>query len=112
MSTSLAQEFLLAPPGRMILLYRIARVVRLPREILIKSGPPKGKATQQVTGNQIRTGNGTKKSLVKLEPLERENAKAKNLESETARPASTGNRTRKSLIESETQDSKTVKQKK
>ncbi|MCC8481140.1 hypothetical protein LMJ41_25110, partial [Streptomyces globisporus] len=70
---------------------------------------PKGKATPQATGNRIRTGNGTKKSLVKLEPPERKNAKAKNLESETARPASTGNRTRKSLIESETQDSKTKK---
>ncbi|MFG3396760.1 hypothetical protein, partial [Streptomyces parvus] len=101
------REFLLTSPGRMILLYRIARVVRLPREILIKSDPPKGKATPQATGNRIRTGNGTKKSLVKLEPPERENAKAENLESETARPASTGNRTRKSLIESETQDSKT-----
>ncbi|MFF7255892.1 hypothetical protein, partial [Streptomyces microflavus] len=42
---------------------------------------PKGKATPQATGNRIRTGNGTKKSLVKLEPPERENAKAKNLES-------------------------------
>ncbi|WP_209443576.1 hypothetical protein, partial [Streptomyces anulatus] len=42
---------------------------------------PKGKAAPQATGNQIRTGNGTKKSLVKLEPPERENAKAKNLES-------------------------------
>ncbi|WP_222943266.1 hypothetical protein, partial [Streptomyces parvus] len=103
------QEFLLTPPSHMILLYRIARVVRLPREILIRSGPPKGKVTPQATGNRIRTGNGTKKSLVKLEPPERENAKAKNLESETARPASTGNRTRKSLIESETQDSKTKK---
>ncbi|MFE3537951.1 hypothetical protein [Streptomyces anulatus] len=41
---------------------------------------PKGKATPQATGNQIRTGNGTEKSLVKLEPPERENAKAKNLE--------------------------------
>ncbi|MFJ6148405.1 hypothetical protein ACIQH7_32910, partial [Streptomyces anulatus] len=29
---------------------------------------PKGKATPQATGNQIRTGNGTEKSLVKLEP--------------------------------------------
>ncbi|MFJ6514313.1 hypothetical protein ACIQMO_16930, partial [Streptomyces sp. NPDC091406] len=48
---------------------------------LIKSDPPKGKATPQATGNQIRTGNGTKKSLVKSEPPERENAKAKNLES-------------------------------
>ncbi|MFE6918263.1 hypothetical protein, partial [Streptomyces rubiginosohelvolus] len=67
---------------------------------------PKGKATPQATGNRIRTGNGTKKSLVKLEPPERENAKAKNLESA---PLSTGNRTRKSLIESETQDSKTKK---
>ncbi|CAD5934496.1 protein of unknown function [Streptomyces sp. KY75] len=81
----------------------------LPREWANVADTPKGKATPQATGNRIRTGNGTKKSLVKLEPPERENAKAKNLESETARPASTGNRTRKSLIESETQDSKTKK---
>ncbi|MER6191354.1 hypothetical protein, partial [Streptomyces cyaneofuscatus] len=49
--------------------------------LLIKSNQPKGKATPQATRIQIRTGNGTKKSLVKLEPPERENAKAKNLES-------------------------------
>ncbi|MGW6716491.1 hypothetical protein ACWF9X_30805, partial [Streptomyces globisporus] len=44
------QKFSITSPGRMILLYRFARVVRLPREILIKSGPPKGKATPQATG--------------------------------------------------------------
>ncbi|MFD7719677.1 hypothetical protein, partial [Streptomyces sp. NPDC059814] len=60
---------------------------------LIKSNQPKGKATSTATGNQIRTGNGTKLSLVRLEPLERESAKAKNWKAKTARPASTGNRT-------------------
>ncbi|MEU6925827.1 hypothetical protein, partial [Streptomyces sp. NPDC046631] len=33
---------------------------------------PKGKATPKATGIQIRTGNGTKKSLVRLESPERE----------------------------------------
>ncbi|MFG3403968.1 hypothetical protein, partial [Streptomyces sp. NPDC048142] len=51
-------------------------------ESLIKSDPPKGKATPQATGNRIRTGNGTNESLVKLETPERENAKAEDLESE------------------------------
>ncbi|MFE7403654.1 hypothetical protein, partial [Streptomyces sp. NPDC057557] len=36
---------------------------------------PKGKATPKATGIQIRTGNGTKKSLVRLEPPERETRK-------------------------------------
>ncbi|WP_222517992.1 hypothetical protein, partial [Streptomyces sp. CBG31] len=74
-------------------------------ESLIKSDPPKGKATPLATGNRIRTGNGTKKILVKLDP-ERGNAKAKNLESTPLRP---GSDTGKRLIESETQDSKTKK---
>ncbi|WP_234474630.1 MULTISPECIES: hypothetical protein, partial [unclassified Streptomyces] len=66
--------------------------------------------TAQQPGRQAPlTGNQARKDLIESDSLERENAKAKNLESETARPASTGNRTRKSLIESETQDSKTKK---
>ncbi|GGT64152.1 hypothetical protein GCM10010207_74330 [Streptomyces atratus] len=44
-------------------------------ELLIKSDPPKGKATPKATGIQIRTGNGTKKNLVRLEPPERETRK-------------------------------------
>ncbi|MFH9297456.1 hypothetical protein, partial [Streptomyces sp. NPDC017520] len=44
--------------------------------------PPKGKATPQAIRNRIRAGNGTKKSLVKSDSPERENAKAKNLEGE------------------------------
>ncbi|WP_218924493.1 MULTISPECIES: hypothetical protein, partial [unclassified Streptomyces] len=81
MSIPLVQECLLTPPGQMILLSRnLIGSFAWHREFLIKSDPPKGKATPQVTGNQIRTGNGTEKSLVKLEPPERENAKAKNLE--------------------------------
>ncbi|MFB7051222.1 hypothetical protein ACFCX7_34470, partial [Streptomyces microflavus] len=54
--------------------------------LLIKSDLPKGKVTPLATGNRIRTGNGTEKSLVKLEPPERENAKAKNLKSIPLRP--------------------------
>ncbi|MET9093951.1 hypothetical protein ABZX72_17835, partial [Streptomyces cyaneofuscatus] len=108
-STSLAAVSSQTPCRAIDSLYFESRAVHSVDALLIKSNQPKGKATPQATGNRIRTGNGTKKSLVKSDSPERENAKAKNLESETARPASTGNRTRKSLIESETQDSKTKK---
>ncbi|MFE1366230.1 hypothetical protein ACFW84_18605, partial [Streptomyces anulatus] len=67
---------------------------------------PKGKATPQATGNQIRTGNGTDKESGKVGTA----GKGKRESEEPGKhPASTGNRTRKSLIESETQDSKTKK---
>ncbi|MFI6141845.1 hypothetical protein ACIBCC_27060, partial [Streptomyces griseus] len=56
-----------------------------------KVGSAERQGLPQATRNHLRTGNGTKKSLVKSDSPERENAKAKNLESETARPASTGN---------------------
>ncbi|MFE1335016.1 hypothetical protein, partial [Streptomyces microflavus] len=65
----------------MILFIPKTQAVHSADALLIKSDLPKGKATPLATGNRIRTGNGTKKSLVKLEPPERENAKAKNLES-------------------------------
>ncbi|MFD5901841.1 hypothetical protein ACFWHG_10085, partial [Streptomyces microflavus] len=65
----------------MILFISKTQAVHSADALLIKSDLPKGKATPQATGNRIRTGNGTEKSLVKLEPPERENAKAKNLES-------------------------------
>ncbi|MBW3358805.1 hypothetical protein, partial [Streptomyces sp. 09ZI22] len=65
----------------MILFIPKTQAVHSADALLIKSDLPKGKATPLATGNRIRTGNGTEKSLVKLEPPERENAKAKNLES-------------------------------
>ncbi|WP_229887820.1 hypothetical protein, partial [Streptomyces microflavus] len=67
------------PQSQMIPFISKMQTVHSADTLLIKSDPPKGKATPQATGNRIRTGNGTKKSLVKLEPPERENAKAKNL---------------------------------
>ncbi|MEE1730472.1 hypothetical protein PUR33_15290, partial [Streptomyces sp. BE282] len=70
----------------MILFIPKTQAVHSADALLIKSDLPKGKATPLATGNRIRTGNGTEKSLVKLEPPERENAKAKNLESTPLRP--------------------------
>ncbi|MGW3933159.1 hypothetical protein ACWECC_34495, partial [Streptomyces microflavus] len=69
------------PQSRMIPFISKMQAVHSVDALLIKSDPLKGKATPQAAGSRIRTGNGTEKSLVKLEPPERENAKAKNLES-------------------------------
>ncbi|MFD3792038.1 hypothetical protein, partial [Streptomyces cyaneofuscatus] len=86
MSTSLAAVSSQISRRAIDSLYSESQAVQSADALLIKSNQPKGKATPQAIGNRIRTGNGTKKSLVKSEPPERENAKAKNLEGTPLRP--------------------------